>query len=476
MVEVDSADRESRNGQPADNPLSEREMEVARLLATGASNAEIARGLVISPHTVKVHLRNIFEKLQVSSRTEATMLLVQRGWLEVPGAVRSEGEAAPPEATAIPDPEALGRQPPQVARWQGYWLAATLLILLAMLALPIWQSQASTSAPLLSDAGNRTGRPAEIVGDARWQSLAPMPVARSRHGAALLGERIYVAGGESEGGALLDHLDAYDFTANRWVSLTPLPQAASNLAAAALGDALYVAGGTLPAASGEESPPLNGRLWRYDPGVDQWADAGPLPAPVAGAALAAGEDALYLVGGWDGQAMRDEVWRYKPPNDAGEDGDGNPAVGSWELVDHIPVPRAFLGAAAIGDALFVIGGFDGQRELARADAFNLAQGTWRALAPMATPRSGFGLAYDGVALVAIGGGWLDTVETHERYDPTVDVWSNFPSPVRGSWRHLGAASRDGQLYLMGGWAGDYMTNLFQYQSTFRSLLPVITNP
>jgi DNA-binding NarL/FixJ family response regulator len=52
--------------------LTEREMEVLRLVAAGKSNRQIAAELVISDHTVRRHLQNIFAKLGVSSRAAAT--------------------------------------------------------------------------------------------------------------------------------------------------------------------------------------------------------------------------------------------------------------------------------------------------------------------------------------------------------------------------------------------------------------------
>jgi LuxR family maltose regulon positive regulatory protein len=52
-------------------PLSERELEVLRLLASGMSNRQIADDLVVALDTVKKHVSHIFSKLGASSRTQA---------------------------------------------------------------------------------------------------------------------------------------------------------------------------------------------------------------------------------------------------------------------------------------------------------------------------------------------------------------------------------------------------------------------
>jgi LuxR family maltose regulon positive regulatory protein len=53
-------------------PLSERELEVLQLIAEGLTNPEIAARLFLSLNTVKAHTRNIYGKLDVHSRTQAT--------------------------------------------------------------------------------------------------------------------------------------------------------------------------------------------------------------------------------------------------------------------------------------------------------------------------------------------------------------------------------------------------------------------
>ncbi|BBL79007.1 DNA-binding response regulator [Rubrobacter xylanophilus] len=65
-------------------PLSEREMEVLRLVASGASNREIARSLYITEGTVKNHISSILRKLGFRDRTQAALYAVERGWMEEP--------------------------------------------------------------------------------------------------------------------------------------------------------------------------------------------------------------------------------------------------------------------------------------------------------------------------------------------------------------------------------------------------------
>ncbi len=55
--------------------LTEREMQVARLVAQGKRNAEIARELSISIRTVETHLQHIYDKLQVRSRTQLARII-----------------------------------------------------------------------------------------------------------------------------------------------------------------------------------------------------------------------------------------------------------------------------------------------------------------------------------------------------------------------------------------------------------------
>lgn len=66
---------------PTPSPLRERELEILKLLASGLSNQQVATRLVLTLGTVKVHVHNILEKLDVSNRTEAVARARELGLL-----------------------------------------------------------------------------------------------------------------------------------------------------------------------------------------------------------------------------------------------------------------------------------------------------------------------------------------------------------------------------------------------------------
>ena len=85
----DAADRELRQARAARAPahaaregrrhgiesLTERELEVARLVVDRRTNAQIAAELFLSPKTVETHIRHLFQKLEVSSRVEVARVV-----------------------------------------------------------------------------------------------------------------------------------------------------------------------------------------------------------------------------------------------------------------------------------------------------------------------------------------------------------------------------------------------------------------
>ena len=75
-------DDEERAQQVPAPRLTEREMQVLKLVARGMNNRDIAKELFISENTVKNHVRNILEKLQIHSRMEAVMVAVREKLIE----------------------------------------------------------------------------------------------------------------------------------------------------------------------------------------------------------------------------------------------------------------------------------------------------------------------------------------------------------------------------------------------------------
>jgi DNA-binding CsgD family transcriptional regulator len=431
-----------------DNPLTKREQEILELVARGLTNQEIARDLVITLNTVKVHLRNIFAKLETSSRTEAIVRAAQAGWIDVAGLE----EAGEPAQAVLPIPAEPGLAP-----WQRVYFFAAAALVTLMLLLPalLARLEGRSTANDLSDAGRPQLSALAQVGASRWSSLAPLPQPRSRLALAALGDKLAVIGGEGPGG-VSGAVFLYDTETNGWLPGSDKPAPVANAQAGLVGGLVFVPGGV-----GVDGQPREA-LEVYDLAADAWTTRAPLPAPLAGYALAVFDGRLYLFGGWDGAGYVDSVWVYDPAADA------------WSSRSPTPNAVGFAAAAALADRIVVAGGFDGQQEYSACSAYYPAEDRWEACAAMNLPRGGLGMAADGTSIYAIGGGWQRIATFNERYDSLTNTWSSIPSPLQGQWLNPGVAGRGSLIYAVGGWSGDYLDNTEVFEGTFRAFIPFST--
>ena len=80
----DALPADPATGQDPDTDLTPRELQVLRMVCDGASPADVADALVISPKTVSNHLTSVYAKLGVHSRTEAVATALRRGLVRPP--------------------------------------------------------------------------------------------------------------------------------------------------------------------------------------------------------------------------------------------------------------------------------------------------------------------------------------------------------------------------------------------------------
>lgn len=427
-------------------PLTRRENEILGLLAEGLSNDEIAQKLVISPNTVKVHVRNIFEKMEVQSRTEATMEAVRRGWITVPGL-----PTEPSPEVALPAWPPL-RVPSGAWQWLGLGVALVVALVFALWPQRVWTSAEAQPADFTSDRGNVRTTPWPRQSVARWTQRSSLLTARSRAAAALVGGRLYVVGGETGQGDS-DVLEVYDPTFDVWQRLSPRPVAARSPAAAALAQQVIVVGG----CSGD-APLADAHA--YHPVEDVWTAIAQLPEPRCGGGLAAWQGHLYFIGGWDGEVVRDSVYVYDPTQNR------------WQEGAPLPEPRAFGGLVALSDGIWYLGGHDGVQEQSAVWRYDPQADVWEVEPALPKPRAGLAIAADGTSIYAIGGGLGNEEHIHERFDLVTRVWSTIESPRTGPWHHAVAAIIGPNLHVIGGWGGDYLAIHEAYQAAFFQFLPL----
>jgi DNA-binding CsgD family transcriptional regulator len=222
-------------------PLSERELEILRLVAQGKANKEIAAELFISVNTVKVHLAKIFHRIGVASRTEATLYAIEHEHVENPNhslvnpqdqQVESRVELVVPE-TVIVERAIVKLSPGEIIRkfWWAFGLGLLVLTSFTVAWDRGWIFPKPTPDPILA-----------AMNEDRWKELAPMSVARANMAVTVYDNKIYVIGGETEEG-VTGLTEVYDIATDTWARLPDKPTPVTNAKAVVVGGKIYVPGG-----------------------------------------------------------------------------------------------------------------------------------------------------------------------------------------------------------------------------------------
>src|SRR5213083_1048858 len=153
--------------------------------------------------------------------------------------------------------------------------------------------------------------PAVLEGDGRWSAAAPLPEPIQELSAAVLHDKIYVAGGIDRTGQATAAAFRYDPAANHWERIADLPAPRHHMPLAVVGDTLYAVGGLAEPSFVPEST-----LWLYREDRNRWEPRAPLPAPRGASGVGVVSGKLVVVGGWGaGRRLTAASAIYDPATD-----------------------------------------------------------------------------------------------------------------------------------------------------------------
>ena len=455
--------------------LSERELEILTLIATGASNKEIARQLFISSNTVKVHIRNIFSKLEVNTRTEATLVAIRNGLVSIDvqtsenGMLSARKEDSPGNST-LPlesssqlntitqtSPEQKLRTHSRRRNWM-VWLGVVITLLFIggsfnNLINGREQNEESQSPVIsLSPSSNET----------EWKIMANLPTGRREMAVASYENLIYVIAGESVSG-VSKLVEVFNPIENTWFKKSNKPIAVSEVSAAQAGGRIYVPGGKL--ADGN----LTNVLEIYSPVLDKWEQGQPLPVALSAYSLVAFEGKLYLFGGWSGIDYVDKVIEY------------DPSLDKWTERTPLSTPRGFSAATVVGGKIYIIGGKNKEGALNIVEVYSPADdlGTqgipWTIGVPLPEGRFGMGTANANGIIYLVGGESTSSDSLSAlAFFPQDDHWRSFNVNLTEQWSHFGLVLFNTNLYAIGGFQnGQIQNKTLSTQVVYSIIFPLI---
>jgi DNA-binding CsgD family transcriptional regulator/N-acetylneuraminic acid mutarotase len=438
--------------------LSERELEILRLVATGASNKEVAQKLYISANTVKVHLRNIFAKIGAASRTEAALYAIRMGIIEQDTAGLTE-EKEPVHNLGVSNEEGqlFEKSPFTLSNRVNYVLGIAITLILVLSVIILWRTNG------LNAINEPISNPTFIapVPEPRWRNLADIPTPRRNFATAVYENHMYAIAGESEDG-IVGLAERYSLDMDSWDNVSPKPVPVTEVAASVIGGLIYVPGGRLPSGT------ISNVLEVYDPRQDIWEKRAALPLSVSTYASIAYEGHIFIFGGWDGEKYSNRVFKYDPGQD------------SWDELSAMPTARGFAGATMVDGKIYVIGGHNGDKalnviEIYIPDRDIEGDNPWLIGEPMPEERYGIGAASVAGLIQVVGGvGNGQEINKILAYKPQTDSWEVFDESPETNWTQFGLITRGPYWYILGGEIDGTLSNRnISYQALFTISLPIL---